>query len=98
MKIEDGIIDPPRRMRLHSSSFCLFRRVAGRMIQRWTMVFHSALLEVMTLPSYMTYVHGRDRSHNITHSGVRHHKEDVRLCFSSGSSRNKMPSCGVDPS
>ena len=28
MKIEDGIIDPPRRMRLHSSSFCLFRRVA----------------------------------------------------------------------
>ena len=27
VKIEDGIIDPPRRIRLHSSSFCLFRRV-----------------------------------------------------------------------
>ena len=27
MKIEDGIIDPPRRTRLHSSSFCLFPRV-----------------------------------------------------------------------
>ena len=42
------------------------------------------------------------RSHNITHSGVMHHKEDVRLCFSSGCNRNKMPSCGkipcIDPS
>ena len=28
MKIEDGIMDPPRRMRLHSRSFCLFRHVA----------------------------------------------------------------------
>ena len=41
------------------------------------------------------------RSHNITHSGVMH-QEDVRLCFSSGCSRNKMLSCGkilcIDPS
>ena len=27
MKIEDGIIDPPRRIHLHNSSSCLFRRV-----------------------------------------------------------------------